>query len=162
MIIVISMISFFLDGILSRYIPISSIFLPLFTIVSLILIYPYFRGNDYRYFKYIAILGLLYDISYANTVFFHFFLFMVLGFIVLLFFYFLSNTWYINVMITLTCVIVYRLLTYLFIVLFKDVDFSLIMLVKSIYSSLLLNSFYCLFIYFLTYSYRRKHKIVTK
>ena len=46
MIVLISMISFFLDGILSRYILPNSLFLPLFTIVSLVIIYPYFNNDN--------------------------------------------------------------------------------------------------------------------
>ena len=81
MIIFISLVSFFLDGVLSKYISPNSIFLPLFTIVSLVLIYPYFNNNNNRYFKYIAILGLLYDIAYMNMSFYNFFIFMLLVFI---------------------------------------------------------------------------------
>lgn len=162
MIIVISMLSFLLDGLLSRYLSPNSLFLPLFTIVSLVLIYPYYKGNDYRYLKYSAIIGLLYDIAYANTIFYHFFLFIILGFIVIFFFYFLSNTWYINLLISITVIISYRLIDYIFLVLFKNIHFSFTTLLKSIYQSLLLNIIYCLFIFIITYHYRKKHKIVTK
>lgn len=159
MILGISIISFLLDGIVSHFISSNSIFLPLFTIVSLVLIYPYFRNNRYRYLKYIAILGLLYDIAYANTVFFHFFIFMILGIFVILWFYFLSNTWYTNLWITLIIIISYRIMTYLFFVLFQNLSFSFTSLFCGIYSSLLLNTIYCLVVYFSTYSYRKKHKI---
>lgn len=159
MIIGISVASFLLDGILSHFIARNSLFLPLFTIVSLILIFPYFRNNRYRYLKYIAILGLLYDIAYANTIFFHFFIFMILGIIIILWFYFLSNTWYTNLGISFIVIIVYRLITYLFFVLFQNMTFSFPSLIKGIYSSLLLNMIYCLIMYFSTYPYRKKHKI---
>ena len=105
MIILISITSFFLDGILSRYILPNSFLLPLFTIVSLVLIYPYFNNNNYRYFKYIALLGLLYDITYLDTLFFNFFIFIVIGFVVGLFNYLLSNNIYINILITVTVII---------------------------------------------------------
>ena len=75
MIVFISIVSFFLDGILSKYISLNSIFLPLFTIVSLVIIYPYFNNNIYRYLKFVAIIGILYDITYLNTVFFNFFIY---------------------------------------------------------------------------------------
>lgn len=159
MIIGISVVSFLLDGILSHFIARNSLFLPLFTIISLILIFPYFRNNRYRYLKYIAILGLLYDIAYANTIFFHFFIFMILGILVILWFYFLSNTWYTNLGISFILIIVYRVVTYLFFVLFQNMTFSFQSLIKGIYSSLLLNIIYCLIIYFSTYPYRKKHKI---
>ena len=68
MIVLIAMVSFFLDGILSRYILQDSLFLPLFTIVSLIIIYPYFNNDNFRYFRFISIIGLLYDITYLMSI----------------------------------------------------------------------------------------------
>ena len=48
MIVFISILSFLLDGILSRYILQTTLFLPLFTIVSLVIIYPYFNNNNLK------------------------------------------------------------------------------------------------------------------
>ncbi len=160
MIILISIVSFFLDGILSRYILPNSLFLPLFTIVALVLIYPYFNNNNYRYFKYIAILGLLYDIAYLDTLFLNFFIFMALGFVVGLFNYLLSNNVYIDVLITITVIILYRIINYLFATMFKNLSFSLFDLFKNIYSSLLLNIIYCIIVYILTEIYSNKKKIL--
>ena len=160
MIIFISIISFFLDGILSHYILPNSLFLPLFTVVALVLIYPYFNNNNYRYFKYIALLGLLYDITYLDTLFLNFFIFMIIGFVVGLFNYLLSNNAYINVLITVTVIILYRVINYLFAVLFKNLSFSLFDLFKNIYSSLLLNIIYCIIVYSLTEIYSNKKKIL--
>lgn len=75
MIIFISVFSFLLDGILSKYL-IKTIFAPMLTIVSLVIIYPYFNNNNYRYLKYNAIIGLLYDIVYMDTIFYNFSFFL--------------------------------------------------------------------------------------
>ena len=158
MIIFISMLSFFLDGILSKYISSSSLFLPLFTIVSLIIIYPYFNNNYYRYFKYIAILGLLYDIAYMNMVFYNFFIFMLLGFINIFVNYFVSNRLYINIIITIILIIIYRSINFIFINITGD-GLGISYLLKSIYSSLILNILYCGFIYLISEWYSKKHKI---
>jgi len=159
MIIFISLVSFFLDGILSKYISPNSIFLPLFTIVSLVLIYPYFNNNNYRYFKYIAILGLLYDIAYMNMVFYNFFIFMILGFINIFIKYLLSHRLYINILITIILITVYRIINFIFAnITIKNI--SCYHLFKSIYSSLILNIIYCIIIYLITEWYSKKHKIL--
>jgi len=158
MIIFISMVSFFLDGILFKYINPNSLFLPLLTIVSLIIIYPYFNNNNFRYFKYIAILGLLYDIAYMNTIFYNFFIFVILGFINAFIKYLLSDRLYINVLITIILIIIYRFINFIFINITSD-GLSAFYLVKSIYSSLILNIIYCICIYLLTEWYSKKHKI---
>lgn len=159
MIIFISMISFFLDGILSKYISPNSLFLPLFTIVSLIIIYPYFNNNYYRYFKYIAILGLLYDIAYMNMIFYNLFIFMLLGFINIFVKYFVSNRLYINVIITAVLIIIYRFINFVLINITTD-GLGISYLIKSIYSSLILNIIYCIFIYLVSEWYSKKHKIL--
>lgn len=159
MIVLISMISFFLDGILSRYILPNSLFLPLFTIVSLVIIYPYFNNDNFRYFKFIAIIGLLYDIAYFNTLFYNFFIFIALGFIIGLINYLLSNNIYTNILMTVVSITAYRIITFLITIIFKT-SYSLSELLQSIYSSLILNIIYCLIIYVITEIYSKKNKIL--
>lgn len=159
MIIFISMFSFFLDGILSKYISGNSLFLPLLTIVSLVIIYPYFNNNDYRYYKYIAILGFLYDIAYMNTVFYNFFIFIILGFINVFIKYYVSDRLHINVLITVLLIVVYRFINYAFInIIGNNLKFSYFF--ESVYSSLILNIFYCISIYLITDWYSKKYKII--
>lgn len=160
MIIFLSIVSFLLDGILSRYILPNTLFIPLFTIVSLVLIYPYFNDNNFRYFKYIAILGLLYDIVYFDTLFLNFFIFMIIGFVIIFLSYLLSNNWYINLGVTVISIVLYRLIHYIFIVLFKNYTFSFMALFESIYSSLILNIIYFIVMYFLSEWYSNKYKIL--
>lgn len=160
MIVGLSVFSFLLDGILSKYILPTSLFLPLFTIVSLVIIYPYFNNNNFRYFKYIAILGLLYDITYINTIFFNFFIFMMIGFVVSFFSYLLSNNLYTSILFTVISIFFYRLIVYLFMVIFRNVSFSFFDLIKSIYSSLLLNILYCILLYLFSEILRKKYKIL--
>lgn len=159
MIVLISMISFFLDGILSRYILPNSLFLPLFTIVSLVIIYPYFNNDNFRYFKFIAIIGLLYDIAYFNTLFYNFFIFIALGFVIGLINYLLSNNIYTNILMTVVSITAYRIITFLITIIFKT-SYSLSELLQSIYSSLILNIIYCLIIYIITEIYSKKNKIL--
>lgn len=159
MIIFVSIISFLLDGILSRYL-MGTLFLPLLTLVSIVIIYPYFRNNNYRYLKYLALIGLLYDIVYMNTVFYNFFIFLLLGIVVIIIEYILSNNLYVNCLISVTCIIFYRLINYLFFNIFRNYDITLNELLKSLYSSLLLNIIYCIAIYLITNYYSTKHKIL--
>lgn len=159
MIIILSMVSFILDGILSRYLPTNTIFLPLFTIVSLVIIYPYYNDNNFRYFKYLSILGLLYDIVYFNTIFFNTFIFLILGFVIIFFSYLLSNNLYVDTLIAIICIILYRTINFMFVVLFRNGDFSLLNLFESIYSSLIINILYCIIIYIISEYYSKKHKI---
>jgi len=158
MILFISMFSFFLDGILSKYVLPNSLFLPLLTIVSLIIIYPYFNNDNYRYFKYIAILGILYDIAYMNLIFYNFFIFMLLGFINVFIKYLISDRLSINIFITIILIVVYRFINFMYINIVSSMSFEF--LFKSIYSSLILNIIYCVFIYLISEWLSKKYKIL--
>lgn len=160
MIVFVSMLSFFLDGILSRYISLNTLFLPLFTIVSLVIIYPYFNNDNFRYFKFVAIIGLLYDIAYFNTLFYNFFLFLIIGFVIGLINYLLSNNLYTNILMAIISITIYRIFTFLLVIIFKTNSFSFFDLIQSIYNSLILNIIYCILIYIITEIYSKKKHIL--
>jgi len=134
------------------------LFLPLLTIVSLIIIYPYFNNDNYRYFKYIAILGILYDIAYMNLIFYNFFIFMLLGFINVFIKYLISDRLSINIFITIILIVVYRFINFMYINIVSSMSFEF--LFKSIYSSLILNIIYCVFIYLISEWLSKKYKIL--
>ena len=69
MIVAILLISFAIESIVSNLIPLNSIFIPLFSIVSLVVVYPLFNGDKNKFLIYSFIFGLLYDIVYTNTIF---------------------------------------------------------------------------------------------
>ena len=85
--IIILVISFLLDGIVSNFLPYMvgnlSFFTPLFTVMSLFLIYPLFKKKERKkYFGCLLITGILYDLCYTNLLFFHGIIFMFLGFVI--------------------------------------------------------------------------------
>ncbi len=82
-------VSLFLDGILSNFLPFTvgnlSYFTPLFTVMSLFLIYSFFKKKDRKkYFYVIIIFGFIYDLLYTNLLFYHAILFIILGWVVVL------------------------------------------------------------------------------
>ena len=72
--IIILICSFFLDGILSNFLPYMvgdlSIFTPMLTIVSLIVVYPFFIKKERYYFISCFVLGICYDFMYTNLLFY--------------------------------------------------------------------------------------------
>lgn len=79
-------ISLLLDGILTNYLPFLpndlSLFTPLLTITSLVLIYPFFRKQEKNYYITLFIIGIIYDLFYTNLLFFHAVIFLILGVII--------------------------------------------------------------------------------
>ena len=76
--------SLLLDGILSNYLPYLannlSLFTPLLTVISILIIFPFYRKDERKYLVTIFILGFIYDMLYTNLLFFNAVLFFVLGF----------------------------------------------------------------------------------
>ena len=147
--IIIIIISFFLDSIISNLIGLNSIFMPLCTLMSLIIIYPYYKfKNDFLITSFIT--GVCYDLIYTNTIVVHGFLFLIMAFIIIELNIVLSNN-YINVAIMgIVLIIVYRSLTYGFLLITGNISFDILALFKSIYSSVIINVIYVSLAYIIT------------
>ncbi len=73
--VLIMIISFLLDGILTNFLPYMvgdlSFFTPLLTLVSIFLVYPFYIKKEKNYYISVIILGFCYDLFYTNLLFFH-------------------------------------------------------------------------------------------
>ncbi len=160
MILIVLIISFILDSIISNFISLSSIFFPLFTLMSLIIIYPYFNSYKNKFYLTCFTIGMLYDLIYTDTIVIHAFLFLLIGFIITKLNLVLSNN-YVNVAIMgIISIVIYRLIAYGLLLITASVNFNIMHLFKSIYSSLILNILYVSILYIITdrISYRLKIK----
>ncbi len=160
--IIITSISLLLDALLSSFIPFgasNSIFvIPMFTVISLIIIYPYYN-NRWDYLKVCLLFGLIYDILFTNTLGLNITLFFVIGFIISLLDDTLSNTLFSIIIKMLIVIVLYDSLTY-FILYFLDyMDYNIMSLVEKLYKSLLLNVIYITILYFSTNAIAKKLSI---
>ena len=144
--IIIMIISLLLDGLLTNYLPYLvndlSYFTPLFTLISIFIVYPLYRKKEKEYFISIFILGFVYDLLFTNLLFFNAVLFVFIGFIIK---YIIKNfeLGYIKIIIyVLLIVIFYESLTALFLGVFNIVPITLDRLIYKITHSLLLNIIY--------------------
>ena len=81
--IIILIIAFISDGVLSNFLPYLpndlSLFTPLLTLTSLLLIYPLYRKEKLKYYAISIIFGFLYDLFYTNLLFFNAIIFFICG-----------------------------------------------------------------------------------
>lgn len=152
-------VSFFLDSILTTFIPIDSIFLPLFSLISLIVIYPYFHKEENSYIKFSFLLGLLYDIVYTDTLFLNAFVFLLISFCIKLIHEYISNNIFNVSIMGLLVVTIYRIITYFILAIINYLSYDFNELLVSIYSSLIINVFYGIILYLVTDFISRKYKI---
>lgn len=159
MVLTVLIVSFILDSLISNFIPLNSVFVLLLTLMSLIIIYPYFNNNKNKYFLACFATGAFYDLIYTNTIIIHAFLFLVIGFIITRLNLILSNN-YVNVAImALIVIVIYRIITYGLLLITANMDFNFFILFKSIYSSLILNIIYVVLIFIITDKIATKLKI---
>ena len=153
-------ISFFLESICSNFISINnSLFIPLFSIISLVIIYPYFNNDDFKFLQFCGLLGLFYDLIFTNTFIFNMVIFISIGIIIKLVNFFISNNALNIILISSITIIAYRIITYFVLCIIGYLNFSIQIVYKSIYSSLLLNIIYAFLIYLITDYFSRKYKI---
>ena len=156
---IVIIVSFILDSIISNSISLSSLLMPLCTLMSLIIAYPYFRGDIRKFLITCFVTGVFYDLIYTDTIIIHGFLFLMVGYIITKLNLVMSNN-YLNVAImAIICIVFYRFILYGLLLITANVSFSWLLLLKSIYHSLLLNIIYIVLIYIITDKISFKYRI---
>lgn len=143
-------ISFFLEGIVSNFVSSSTYFFPLFTLVSFIIIYPYFQNKDEGFFKICLITGIFYDLIYTDTFLVHTLLFFILAFVIQKINVWLANNFFNSAIMAFFLIVIYRLLQYSILFLCGYFPYSFSWFITSITHSLILNIFYAIILFFVT------------
>lgn len=146
MIIIILLISFYLEGVVSNILNISFL-IPSFTVISLMIIYPYLYNLKKDYYKICFIIGLLYDIAYTDTIFLNAFIFLLIGFIISKVNNIVTNNIFNMIPLSILVIILYRTITYTILLFTNYSILSINDLFNSIINSLLLNIIYGILLY---------------
>lgn len=162
---IILIISFILDGLLTNFLPYLvndlSLFTPLLTLVSIFMIYPFYRKKETKYFNILFILGILYDLFYTNLLFFNSILFITIG-IITKYIYKNFEINYLKLIIYIILIItIYETLTGIIILIFDLVPITLERLIYKITHSILLNVIYSEIIYLIIKKLPKKYKKIS-
>jgi len=163
--IIIVIISLFLDGILSNFLPYLindlSLFTPLFTLVSIFIIYPFFKKKEKKYLITIFIIGIIYDLFYTNLLFFNGVLFFIIG-LLTIYFYKIYEMNSIKLLIYIILVItIYEVLTASILLVFNIVPITFYKVIYKISHSLILNIIYGELLYLIIKIIPKKHKKIS-
>ncbi len=162
--IVMLVISFIFDGVLTNFLPYGvgnlSLFTPLLTIVSLVVIYNFFYHKEKKYYILAFVLGIIYDLFYTNLLFLDGFLFLLIAFVITKIYKMVGfNYMWIAIDIVLS-VIIYECGFALIILLFNLVPMSISRLLYKIGHSLILNIIYGEILYLIIRLLPKKYKKV--
>ncbi len=165
--IIIVVMSLLLDGILTNFLPYGvgdlSLFTPLTTLVSIVIIYQlFYQGHNQKQYLIISIvMGFLYDLFYTNLLFFNSLLFLLIAYITI-FLYKQLGEGYIKIILhVIMIIIIYELVTFLCIIIFNLVPTSIDRILYKISHSILLNLIYAEFIYTIIKLLPKKYKKVS-
>ena len=148
--ILIIILSFILEGIFTNLFSFNSLFLPLFSITSLVITYSYFnKEKKYSFILISIIIGILYDISYTDSLFINTFTFTICCLLIVLIDNYISNGFINKMCINIIIIIMFKVISYLLLFVFGFIKFNQNILIKGIYSSLILNIIYGVILYFI-------------
>ena len=152
MIILLIFISFLLEGYFTTFISLNSLFIPLFTLTSIIILYPFFdiKENFHKYIIISIIFGLLYDIVYTNSVFINTISFTICSVILIFMNHYINSSLILKLGVVTIVIAIYRFISYLLLCIFNYLNFNENILLKGIYSSLIINIIYATILYIIS------------
>ena len=153
-------ISLLLDGIINNLLPFInlSLFTPLLTLISLIIIYPLYIKKEKEYLITLFITGIIYDLLYTNQLFLNGVIFLLIGIIVMNLYNKISINYLTILLFSLLIIIIYILLTGLILLIFNVVPISINKLLYIIKNSILLNLIYSEILYIILKRMPKKYK----
>ena len=162
--VIIIAISFCLDGILTNFLPYGvgdlSLFTPLTTLVSIVVVYSLFHDShsDKKYLITSFVVGFLYDLCYTNLLFFNAILFLLIAYLNKVFDKQFGHS-YIKIIIKMFLIIViYELTTVLCIIILNLVPINIDRILYKISHSLILNLIYAEILYIIVKLIPRKYR----
>ena len=163
--VIILVVSFLLDGILSNFLPYMvgdlSLFTPMFTIVSLVIIYPFFTKKLKYYFITCFLVGLVYDFMYTNLLFYNAVLFLAVGLMLMFLYRYIRPSWLSLILFIVVVIAGYECMNAIVILAFQLVPMTFYRLLYKISHSLLLNLCHGEILYFIIWLLPERYKRVS-
>ena len=150
MVIIIEIISFCLDYIISYILPSTknnlSLSTPLIIPISIYLIYPLFKKNNNSYLNIVIVIGIIYDLIFTNLPI-NSLLFYIIGLISIYIYKQYNISKYSNILFIVFIIILYETINLIVLYLFNIIDFSFSNLIYKIIHTMITNVIYGIIIF---------------
>ena len=137
--------SFLLEGFMSNIFASSltdvSYFTTIYTVISFVVIYPYFY-NKKKYYILLIIFGILFDALYTSTFIVNVFIFLRIGFVIYLLNNILSDNIFMINIISIIAIITYHLLSFIILSIAGYANYSFLLLGRIIVHSIIMTIIY--------------------
>jgi rod shape-determining protein MreD len=156
-------ISLILDGIMNNLLPFInlSLFTPLLTIISIIIIYPLYIKKEKKYLITIFVTGIIYDLLYTNQLFLNGVIFILIGLVIMNLYKKITINYFNILIISLIIIIIYILIESLILLIFNVVPISINKILYIISNSILLNLIYSELLYVIMRNIPKKYKKIS-
>ncbi len=156
------LISFLFQGLISNihnYTIIHlSIFSAIYLLLALVVLQPYFE-NDKKFIIMLLVFGILFDITYTNTFVLSTCIFIIIFYLnKFLNFIFPYNLFTVN-MFALISMIVYHIITFIFLTVFKFDSYGFLTLLKIIMSNIIMTITYTTIVYYIVIFISKKFNL---
>lgn len=156
-------ISFVLEGLLSNFLPYMvqniTYFNPLFTLVSICLIYPFYQKDRKKYYLLAGLIGFLYDLFYTNLLFLNMYLFIITAFLVHCFYKKIRISKWTFPLLLICMITLYQGIYILLLVIFNVVPITLDNAIYWISHSYILNIVYGQILYLIIEHIPKKRRL---
>ena len=163
--IILIVISILLDGILTNYLPYLvndlSLFTPLLTVVTISLLYPYYRKKERYFFIMIFITGIVYDLLYTNLLFFNGLLFLLIAYVSKIIYRNYKINYFKLIIYIVLIITIYESLTGIILFIFNLVPVTFYKVGYKIVHSLLLNIIYAELLFLIINKLPKKYKRIS-
>ena len=161
--IILLIISFLLQGILSNFLAYTSgaisIFSTIYVLITLLLLYPYFENNKKKFLILLVIFGGLTDLVYCNTFLLNISIFYMTYKFSNIFHIFLPYNLFTINFSNLLSIFLYHILTFLLLSLLKYDNYTFLMLTKILASSIIMTIIYTTISYLFIKLIREKKEL---
>lgn len=144
--------SFFIEGFMSNVFVSTltdiSYFTTIYTIISLVVVYPYFY-NKKKYSILVFIFGFLFDVLYTSTFLVNICIFLVIGFVIYIFNNILSDNIFTINIISIISIILYHILSFVILSITNYANYSFLLLFNIIIHSIFMTIIYTSISYFM-------------
>lgn len=153
---IIIIISIILEIILNLYINIDSYLVPLFTLLSLIFVYPYFKNSKKDFFVFSFILGFVYDLVFTNFYILNSFIFLFVSIVIYYFFKKFNYKIFNIIFLSVILISIYNFALYIIFDVYKYNDYTIVEFL------FILKHFFIINIIYIISSYLISNKLYLK
>ena len=115
-----------------------SLFTTIYTVVGLVIIYPYFN-NDKKYFLLVMICGVLFNILYTGSFVYTFLMFIIIGVIIKLLYNVFPENVFMTNLISILVITAYHVFSLVILNVMSTTNYAFILLINIVLGSILMT-----------------------